>query len=228
MPGSSGLLVATIIRVSLSCPIRVLWGAGNLTNVIVRKETQSSMIFEPGQNEVSVEQLVKAAVHNPEAFAELYERFVTPVYRYIYSRTGTRLDAEDLTTQTFMRAMQSLPGLRKPGQFKSWLFTIARNVINDHFRRSAYAPQMLQDMPASEVCDPLATVLEREQDRAMAGLIATLDEDERELLKLRFLAELTYGEIAGIVNRSEQAVKKSIYRLLDRLSRRWEEHDGQK
>ncbi len=185
------------------------------------------MILEPGQNDAPVEQLVKAAVRDPDSFAELYERFVTPVYRYIYSRTGTRLDAEDLTTQTFMRAMQSLTSLRKPGQFKSWLFTIARNVINDHFRRSANVPQMLQDMPVGEVCDPLASVLEREQERALAAVIATLDEDERELLKLRFLAELTYGEIAVIVNRSEQAVKKSVYRLLDRLSRRWEEHDGQ-
>ena len=226
MPGSS-VLVAAIIRVSLSCPGRVLWGAGNLIIAIVRKETESSMILEPGQDDAPVEQLVKAAVRDPDSFAELYERFVTPVYRYIYSRTGTRLDAEDLTTQTFMRAMQSLTSLRKPGQFKSWLFTIARNVINDHFRRSTYAPQMLQDMPVGEVCDPLASVLEREQERALAAVIATLDEDERELLKLRFLAELTYGEIAVIVNRSEQAVKKSVYRLLDRLSRRWEEHDGQ-
>lgn len=69
--------------------------------------------------------------------------------------------------------------------------------------------------------------MEKERRTIFTDLVAALTEDERELLRLRFLAELSYAEIGAVVRKSEQAVKKSVYRLLGRLSRRWEEENGQ-
>jgi DNA-directed RNA polymerase specialized sigma24 family protein len=79
--------------------------------------------------------LVKAARRDPSTFAALYRRYVTDVYRYHFSRVGNTADAEDLTGQTFVGALEGLPGYRERGNFASWLFTSAHNKAADYHRR---------------------------------------------------------------------------------------------
>jgi len=71
--------------------------------------------------------LVEAARRDPAAFATLYRRYVTPIYRYIYSRLGNVADAEDLTARVFTEALEGLHRYREQGNFAAWLFTIARH-----------------------------------------------------------------------------------------------------
>lgn len=174
----------------------------------------------------TVRRMVETAIEKPHAFEQLYLAHVSGVYRYIFSRTGNRQDAEDLTTQTFLNAMQSLPSLRDKSRFKAWLFSIASNKIRDHYR-TIQPTSDLDERLVSSLNDPLQDVMEKEKRTIFTDLVTALTEDERELLRLRFLAELSYAEIGAVVRKSEQAVKKSVYRLLDRLSRRWEEENGQ-
>ena len=77
-------------------------------------------------------ELVRQAVKDRAAFATLYRRYLTPVYRYFYVRTGDRQQAEDLTAQTFISAMEGLPRYRERGTFAGWLFTIAARRLADH------------------------------------------------------------------------------------------------
>lgn len=165
--------------------------------------------------------LVKHARQNADAFAELYRRYLTPVYRYLYRRTGNVQDAEDLTTQVFTTVLESLTGnrYRERGFFVAWLFTIARRRTVDYYRQR----------PVEELADPPATApkvwegIEKRQDlHHLAHLLSQLDEDRQELLRLRFSAGLTFAQIGQVVGRSEGAVKMAVYRTLEHLHTQWE------
>lgn len=168
-------------------------------------------------------QMIKAARMDIRAFGDLYELYVEQVFRYLYSRIGDLHDAEDVTAQTFLAAFESFDGFRQNDHFASWLFTIARNKAIDYFRqRNRYSS--IGD--ASEIAtesDPLSGVIRSEQSLVLARLIRVLPEEERELLRLRFLAEMSYPEIAHLLHRNEDAIKKSTYRLLARLHSQMED-----
>jgi RNA polymerase sigma factor (sigma-70 family) len=172
--------------------------------------------------------LVKAARRDPAAFAALYRRYVTPVYRYLYSRVGHAADAEDLTAQVFTETLEGLRRYRERGSFAAWLFTIARRKAADYHRwKHPHLPlNEALDRPAEEK-DPLARLVQDEALRWLATLVAQLDEDQQELLRLRFAGGLTYSEIGALTGRSEAAVKMALHRLLRRLQAKWEESDEQ-
>ena len=170
-------------------------------------ESGSTLTSEKNDPEPEEINLIRAARKDPKAFDGLYLRYVEPVFRYLYSRLGNVHEAEDITAQTFLVAFESFDRFRQDGHFASWLFTIARNKAMDHFR------QRKDTTPI----DPLNGVIQSEQAAALSKLIRALTEEDRELLRLRFLAAMSFPEIAHILHRNEEAVKKSVYRLLARL-----------
>ncbi len=161
--------------------------------------------------------IIKAARQNPRVFGQLYKLYVEQVFRYLYSRVGNVHDAEDITSQTFLIAFEFFDRFRQDEHFASWLFTIARNKAMDHFRKRKNTSSIdeIEDIPVEN--DPLIGVIQSEQTAVLSILIQALPEEDRELLRLRFLAEMSFPEIAHNLNRNEEAVKKSIYRLLARL-----------
>jgi RNA polymerase sigma-70 factor (ECF subfamily) len=168
--------------------------------------------------------LVEAARCDTTAFTILYRRYVTPVYRYLYKWVGSPVEAEDLTSQVFIEMLEGLVHYREQGHFAAWLFTIARRKAI-----AAYRCQHLnlpldkaEEIPGSEE-DPLERVVQGEQRERVAALFAGLDEDQRELLRLRFTAGLGYAEIGALQGRGEAAVKMAIYRLLHQMYEKWEE-----
>jgi RNA polymerase sigma-70 factor (ECF subfamily) len=165
--------------------------------------------------------LILAARRNPEAFAALYDRYVQSVYRYLYGRVGSAQEAEELTAQTFLAAIESLPRYDHRGYFSAWLFSIARRKAADFFRRRE--PLRLEEAGdfASEADLP-GEVARGEQIRKLARLIRSLEDSERELIHLHFTAGLTFAEMASVLGKKEDAVKKSMYRLLGRLHGRME------
>jgi RNA polymerase sigma-70 factor (ECF subfamily) len=161
--------------------------------------------------------IIRAARQDPKAFGELYKLYVDQVFRYLYSRLGNVHEAEDVTAKTFLVAFESFDRFRQNGHFASWLFTIARNKAMDTFRRQKNSASIDEADAIPVEDDPLSRVIQSEQAAALSGLIQELPEEERELLRLRFLAEMSFPEIAHFLHRNEEAVKKSIYRLLARL-----------
>lgn len=164
--------------------------------------------------------LVAAARHNADAFALLYRRYVTPIYRYLYSRTGNAGDAQDLTAQVFLEALESLSRYHDRGNFAAWLFTIARRRAVDHYRRTpCLSLDDIDDLPARN--DPVADVIERETLEQLGTLVSQLDAGQRELLQLRFAGDLTFRQIGVVQGRSEAAVKMALRRVLDHLRDKW-------
>lgn len=160
--------------------------------------------------------LVHSAQRDPKSFGVLYRKYVERVFRYICSRVGSVPEAEDLTAQTFLSALENLPRFRNSGSFAAWLFTIARSKVMDHFRHQ-HSTRIIEDSIDPNERDPLSEVIHSERVAILTKLITDLPEEERELLRLRFLCEMTYAEVAQVLRRSESAVKKATQRTLARL-----------
>jgi RNA polymerase sigma-70 factor (ECF subfamily) len=169
--------------------------------------------------------LIEQARRDPEAFAALYRRYLTPVYRYLYSRLGSVHDAEDITTQVFIDALEGLSANHywAGGCFSAWLFTIARRRMVDFYRQHPTTP--LGEIQSTE--PGLLAALEKSDDlKRLTHLLAQLDEEKQEILRLRFSALLGFAEIALLEGKSEAAVKMALYRTLDWLHEHWEAKNG--
>lgn len=157
------------------------------------------------------EALVVSARESREIFAALYQRHLPRVYRYLRLRAASDEEAADLAQSVFLRAFDALPRYRPGGApFVAWLFRIARNAATDaHRRRRHHVPLDLVpptlEPPSGD--DPEALALRRERLEGLRALVSGLDQSKRELLALRFGAELSVAEIASTVGKSEAAVK---------------------
>ena len=169
--------------------------------------------------------MVSSAQRDPAEFAALYDRYLRPIYHYLYSRVGSAAEAEDLTAQTFLAALETLPRYHQRGHFAAWLFTIARNKARD-FYRTGVSPILLDENHPDESDDPLSQAIHTDQIKQLGELVSKLDENEQELIHLRCVADLTFAEIGVCLGRKEDTVKKTFCRLLARLQRQLEvSHD---
>ena len=180
------------------------------------------IVFGPSRKlhmmtEDDVALLIAAALEDPAAFGRLYDHFIQRIYRYVYSRVGDAHEAEDITSQTFIAAYESLGRYRERGQFSAWLFRIARSKMNDHFRRSRREVRLEAAEQIVEKEDALGEVIQDEELSLLRFLIKKLNDDERELIRLRYVAELSFVEMGELLGKRENTVKKSFYRLLERL-----------
>jgi RNA polymerase sigma-70 factor (ECF subfamily) len=162
--------------------------------------------------------LIRAAKENdPLALERLYDSFAESIYRYLYSRVGNQADADDLTAQTFLTVLETLPRYLERGRFKAWLFTIAHNKAMDHFRKARSDVGLESANYLGGSTDMLADVIKTEEIQQLSTLIQGLEEHEQELLRLRYVAGLSFPEMAFVLGRGQSAVKKSVYRLQIRL-----------
>lgn len=170
--------------------------------------------------------VVAAQARDPAAMTRLYERYVGPVYRYLHSQVGDAADAEDLTSQAFLSALEALPRYKHRGRFAAWLFVIARRKALDYFRQRR--PQVdLDGLPLrADGADPAGRVIRAQHSQDLSKLIVSLSYQEQELLRLRFVADLSFAEVGTVLGKSEEAAKKSLYRLLARLQKQMENDHG--
>ena len=151
----------------------------------------------------------RAQQRDEEAFAILYEEHFDKIYRYVTLKIGDKAEAEDLTQQVFLKALQSISSFRWKGiPFSAWLFRIAHNQVVDYFRKKKkYATAPLYESLAGSDIDPQLAA-ERNLDIEQL-LLATkrLTEAQREVISLRFSGELSIAQVAKIMGKSEGAVK---------------------
>lgn len=163
-------------------------------------------------------QLIEEAKKDPARFADLYRKYVDSIYHYLLARVGNEREAEDLTAEVFLQALEGLENYHHRGHFAAWLFTIARRRVADHYRGqprelSAYG---FDNIPEQEN-NLLEDLIQQQELESLENVVSSLPEEQQELLRLRCAAGLTFREIAGVLEHSESAVKMSYYRLLDRL-----------
>ena len=147
-----------------------------------------------------------------EAFAQLYDAYVDTVFRYVLVRVASRQLAEDLTSETFLRAMRRIDTFTWQGRdIAAWFVTIARNLIADHVKSARFRFEVTTaDMrDADERVDaPDAEVLARLRDERLVEAIRGLGSDQAECITLRFLQGLSLADTARVLGKSEGAVKQ--------------------
>ena len=151
--------------------------------------------------------ILNAMKGDETALAAVYDFYARRIYRYFFSRVENAEDADDLTAQTFMSIIEALPHYQHHGQFTAWVFQIAHSKAMDFFRRAQSRVRYEADVEGSASDTVLENVIQRQSVEALKIHIQSLDDEERELLRLRFVAELTYPEIAQTLGRKEDAVQ---------------------
>ncbi|WP_052849330.1 ECF subfamily RNA polymerase sigma factor, BldN family [Streptomyces avicenniae] len=158
-----------------------------------------------------------------EAFGCLYDHYADTVYRYIYYRVGGRATAEDLTSETFLRALRRIGTFTWQGRdFGAWLVTIARNLVADHFKSSRFRLEVTtgEMLDANEVeRSPEESVLESLANSALLDAVRKLNPQQQECVTLRFLQGLSVAETARVMGKNEGAIKTLQYRAVRTLAR---------
>lgn len=170
------------------------------------------------------EVFVRAAQKSPKAFTLLYRRYVTRVYRYVYSRVGDASEAEDLTAQVFTDAISALPKYRPQGNFVGWLFTFAYRRCADYHRKP-FVELLSDQLSDVTILDPAGRAEQQELLKHLGLVLTRLNNEERELLRLHYAAGLSYREIASVLSRSEPAIKMAMSRLINKIKAQWEAED---
>ena len=157
-----------------------------------------------------------------EAFGELYDHYVTLVHRYAYHRVGDRATAEDITSETFVRALRRIDSLSFQGRdVGAWLVTIARNIIRDQVKSSRYRLEVTTaDMrDADGVTEgPEDAVVQKLTNEVLVECIRKLGAEQQECLALRFLHGLSVAETAQVMGRRDGAIKALQHRAVRRLA----------
>lgn len=176
---------------------------------------------------------MEAARRDPAQFDALYRKYLAQVYAYALYELADHHAAEDATERTFLRTLAALPRFREQARpedgpeastFRVWLFRIARNVVANERRSRRRRPTASLDLAlGAGLAIPDGTDLEADaviRDEAAEALRAVrmLPDDRRRALVLRFVDEMTTAEIAGVLGRSEGAVRVLIHRALGRVA----------
>jgi RNA polymerase sigma-70 factor (ECF subfamily) len=158
-----------------------------------------------------------------EAFGQLYDHYQPSVYRFLYYRVGSMTLAEDLTAETFFRALRSMGSFRWQGKdFGAWLMTIARNLTADHFKAGrTRLEQTTEDMQTLDSTSegPELEVLSSLTNESLLRALGELPTEQRECLIMRFLQGLSIAETAEILGRSSGAVKQLQLRGVRNLAK---------
>ncbi|MGC5050178.1 ECF subfamily RNA polymerase sigma factor, BldN family [Micromonospora sp. DT48] len=169
----------------------------------------------------------RAQAGEAEAFGLIYDRYVDTVFRFVYFRVGNRQLAEDLTSDTFLRALKRIGSFTWQGRdLGAWLVTIARNLVADHFKSGRYR----LEVTTGDVLDadredrgpegsPEAAVVEHITNVALLSAVKRLNPEQQECIVLRFLQGFSVAETARAMGKNEGAIKALQYRAVRALAR---------
>ena len=146
-----------------------------------------------------------------EAFEELYRRYSRKVFSYLMNKLKNHADSEDLLQKVFIKVHESKHLYKDKFKFEQWLFVISRTLLIDHFRWVSRYHNKLTSIP-------MEVEMGSNADREFRELY--LDEDQQELLELKYIDELSYKELSQILNKSETSLRKMVSRITTNLRRR--------
>ncbi len=159
------------------------------------------------QDEQSLVQ--RAQKHDQEAFARLYEEYFDKIYRYIALKIGNRVEAEDITQQVFVKALNSISSYKWQGlPFSAWLFRIAHNQVVDYLRKKTRQSTVsLNESFMASKDNPYSTTEKKMDIEQMVMATRKLTAAQQEVILLRFSGELPIAQVSSIMGKSQGAVK---------------------
>lgn len=180
---------------------------------------QLNMQQPTGQQDLDEEKLIRMAQTDPQHFNGIYESYFDKIFIFIHRRTDDEALAADLTSQTFLKALQNIKKFEIRGiSISAWLYKIASNEINRHFRTKK--KKMIFSLEESVINKLLQENEEEKPDDKVPILIEHLQKlstAEISILELRFFEDKNFKEIAYILDLSESGAKMRTYRALDKL-----------
>lgn len=167
----------------------------------------------------SEEALITAAKQKPENFRFLYEKYYEQILRFVYQRLTSKDDAYDVTQQVFIQAMVSLPKYEMRGlPFSSWLYRIAINELNQLFRKEKKTRGInCSEVYLKDIAQEMEQPLHIAHEQAVVEAMTHLEEEDFQLVEMRFFEKRPFKEIGEILGMSEAATKMKLYRILDKL-----------
>jgi RNA polymerase sigma-70 factor, ECF subfamily len=191
----------------------------------IRQERFATAVIELSLSDLADADLAYQAARQPAqpntAFAELYRRHVDQVYRYLLARTGSIHDAQDITSQTFLAALEGIKHYRGKAGFISWIFGIARRKLADHYRdhygtKNALSLDDAENAPQTALLPDDIVNHHLQMERIVLALQA-IAPDRAEALTLHIFGELTAAEVGQVMGKSEAAVRMLVHRALGDL-----------
>lgn len=176
---------------------------------------------------VKEEELLQRIKADKQVFLELYDQHFTRIYNYIYYRTFNQADAEELTSQTFLAALENIDRFEYRNiPLVVWLYKIAANIVADFYRRKGITEE-LQVIERQETCEISAenAYLHNSEKEQLFYQLQTLPLSQQQALILRYQHGFTYKEISEIMDKSEGAIKQLLHRGLKNLRERMTVHE---
>jgi RNA polymerase sigma-70 factor (ECF subfamily) len=167
--------------------------------------------------------VARAQAGDAEAFGLVYDRYVDQVFRFVARRVRDRQAAEDLTSETFLRALRNLDAFRRPGgDFGAWITTIARNLIINHhesYRHRFEVPvaEYRDQAEPGQVTDPAKTAMDRLAHAVLIAGVDQLSAPQRQCIVLRYIRELSIDETAQAMGKTPAAIKAIQHKALRAL-----------
>lgn len=162
--------------------------------------------------------LIKAQNGDHQSFAIIYDYFRERLYRFIFFRVGHKELAEDLLSDTFVKAWQKLSYLNSPLAFSGWLYQVAKNNIIDYYRIKKTTVS-IEEVPdtLSEETSPVDSANATVEQKVLLELMDSLPDEQRQILAFKFFEDLTNQEIAAITGKSEGAIRVIQHRAINKL-----------
>ena len=158
-----------------------------------------------------------------EAYGQLYDHYVSGVFRFIYYRVSSQQLAEDLTSETFVRGLRAIQRFNWQGKdFGAWLTTIARNLVADHFKSSRARLEIVTEtIPEGRatVASPEQEVLSLISNEMLFEAVNALPNEQRDCILMRFIQGLSIAQTAAALGRSEGAIKQLQLRAVRSLAK---------
>ncbi len=194
--------------------------------IMVAKRTDVDIQSE-GVDFPTVEMVEKAQAGDQTAFHRLVDQFQPEIYRMIYYRTSSQMDAEDLTQDVMLKAYKNIGKLKSPEVFRSWLYRIAVNRVKDYYRKKQFKSlfgfvSMDEEAfheTAEMAVDPEAEsgISKKDFWRQIRQMLSGLSKMEKEVFLLRFFDQLTIKEMSAALNKNESTIKTHLYRALRKV-----------
>lgn len=161
---------------------------------------------------------------DPAALSQLYRRYLEDVYRFLYARTGSQVDAEDLTAEVFYKMIQNLKSYNAHSALRTWLLSIAHYTLMDFYRQQYKTPELpLEQLPPAALADkpdrtPLPADNHSGKSDLLADILQSLPENYRQILELRFIEACSVKEAAQAMGISQNYAKVLQHRALNKAA----------
>ncbi|MBI2410990.1 MAG: sigma-70 family RNA polymerase sigma factor [Candidatus Kerfeldbacteria bacterium] len=167
------------------------------------------------------QELIARAQQQPDAFAALYDKYVDRIFQFVYYRTGQHQEAaEDATAEVFTRALKTLPTFMWQGYpYSAYLYSVARSVCQDYYKQ-----RVVEDIETVVVKDERSLSMETQTDiHLLWQRLREFPPEVQEIFELRYLEDLSYDEIAQIVDKKSGAIRTLVSRTIDKLQHTYEQ-----